>query len=230
MPGIGQPALLALVTLAAGELRAQAWKDSLTARLSTRLTPASVSSDRLRITRPGTALLVQAEGISASPGKDASYLKNHLREGRIEQAKGLAAALSNKNTNRDFRVGERVFVTKIDVNDNDVQLFLISSETNQILVSGNSQQTRYKAVLQVDFPKGTLETTMLAEIEKTLSAALKIEASELGPKTVELGQSPDQVEAVLGKPETILKLGAKTIYVYKATKVTFVDGKVSDVQ
>jgi hypothetical protein len=38
------------------------------------------------------------------------------------------------------------------------------------------------------------------------------------------------VEDILGKPERIVDLGAKVIYVYKDMKVTFVDGKVTDVQ
>lgn len=223
-------AVLFALLVVPGSSQAQSWKDSLAARLSSRMVVASVTSDRLRITKPGTVLLVQLEGVSASPGKDASYLKNHLRDGQVQQAKGLAAALSNKKTNRDYRVGERVYLTKIDVNDNDIQLFLISTETNQIQVDGNSQQTRYKAVLQVDFPKGTLAATDAAAIERVISSALKLASEESGPKTVELGQTPEQVEGALGKPETILKLALKTIWVYKALKVTFVDGKVSDVQ
>jgi len=42
--------------------------------------------------------------------------------------------------------------------------------------------------------------------------------------------SPDQVQGALGKPEKIFNLGAKQIYVYKDVKVTFLNGKVSDVQ
>jgi len=38
------------------------------------------------------------------------------------------------------------------------------------------------------------------------------------------------VLAVLNKPEKIVNLGAKQIFVYRDLKVTFVDGKVSDVQ
>jgi len=38
------------------------------------------------------------------------------------------------------------------------------------------------------------------------------------------------VKAALGPPEKIVNLGAKQIYVYKDLKVTFVNGKVSDVQ
>jgi hypothetical protein len=50
------------------------------------------------------------------------------------------------------------------------------------------------------------------------------------PQTIEKGQTPDQVEAALGKPDKIVNLGAKQLYIYKDLKVTFVNGKVSDVQ
>jgi hypothetical protein len=50
------------------------------------------------------------------------------------------------------------------------------------------------------------------------------------PQTIEKGQTPDQVEAALGKPDKIVNLGAKQLYIYKDMKVTFLNGKVSDVQ
>jgi hypothetical protein len=50
------------------------------------------------------------------------------------------------------------------------------------------------------------------------------------PATVEMGQTPDQVTAILGQPDKILNLGTKQIYVYKDLKVTFVKGKVTDAQ
>ena len=50
------------------------------------------------------------------------------------------------------------------------------------------------------------------------------------PQTIEKGQTPDQVEAALGKPDKIVNLGAKQLYIYKDLKVTFLNGKVSDVQ
>jgi hypothetical protein len=50
------------------------------------------------------------------------------------------------------------------------------------------------------------------------------------PAQIEKGQTPDQVKAALGNPDKIINLGAKLIYVYKDIKVTFLNGKVSDVQ
>jgi hypothetical protein len=50
------------------------------------------------------------------------------------------------------------------------------------------------------------------------------------PQTIEKGQTTDQVQSALGKPDKVVNLGSKQIYVYKDLKVTFVNGKVSDVQ
>jgi hypothetical protein len=50
------------------------------------------------------------------------------------------------------------------------------------------------------------------------------------PQTIQLGQTTDQVVAAIGQPDKIVNLGAKQIYVYKDIKVTFLKGKVSDVQ
>jgi hypothetical protein len=51
-----------------------------------------------------------------------------------------------------------------------------------------------------------------------------------GPVTISLGQTIAEVEAINGKPDKIIDLGAKKIYVYKDLKITFTDGTVSDVQ
>jgi hypothetical protein len=50
------------------------------------------------------------------------------------------------------------------------------------------------------------------------------------PASIQLGQTIDQVTASFGPPEKIVNLGTKQIYVYKDLKVTFVNGKVTDVQ
>jgi outer membrane protein assembly factor BamE (lipoprotein component of BamABCDE complex) len=47
---------------------------------------------------------------------------------------------------------------------------------------------------------------------------------------VEAGMTKDQVTAILGNPDVLADTGAKQIYTYKNLKVTFVDGKVTEVQ
>jgi hypothetical protein len=50
------------------------------------------------------------------------------------------------------------------------------------------------------------------------------------PAQIEKGMTPDQVKNAIGVPDKIINLGSKQIYVYKDIKVTFLAGKVSDVQ
>lgn len=60
--------------------------------------------------------------------------------------------------------------------------------------------------------------------------ATESEAAAQNTKTISLGQTTEQVEAILGKPDKIVNLGPKTTYVYKDMKVVFQDGKVADIQ
>ena len=57
-----------------------------------------------------------------------------------------------------------------------------------------------------------------------------LDAPAAPPKSMSKGQTTDEVVANFGAPEKIVKLGTKQIYVYKDMKVTFVAGKVTDVQ
>jgi hypothetical protein len=61
-------------------------------------------------------------------------------------------------------------------------------------------------------------------------AAAGASASPAATPSVEMGQTKDQVQAALGAPTRVADLGPKTIYYYNGMKVTFKDGKVSDVQ
>jgi outer membrane protein assembly factor BamE (lipoprotein component of BamABCDE complex) len=45
-----------------------------------------------------------------------------------------------------------------------------------------------------------------------------------------LGQTKDQVTAGFGQPTRVAKLGVKEIYYYKDMKVTFTNGKVTNVE
>lgn len=49
------------------------------------------------------------------------------------------------------------------------------------------------------------------------------------PPTISIGQTKDQVTAAFGQPQRAAKMGAKEIYYYKDMKVTFTNGKVSNV-
>jgi len=50
------------------------------------------------------------------------------------------------------------------------------------------------------------------------------------PQTIQMGMTMDQVQGSLGQPAKVVNLGPKQIYVYKDLKVTFLNGRVVDVQ
>jgi hypothetical protein len=86
--------------------------------------------------------------------------------------------------------------------------------------SGNQQQAA----------GGDANQQQAAAADAPATAAAAPAAPAAPPATVEIGQTPDQVTAILGQPDKILNLGPKQIYVYKDLKVTFVKGKVTDAQ
>ena len=114
---------------------------------------------------------------------------------------------------------------------------------------------RVKGQVVFQFPKGYLEKADAGTIENAIGQVLSIgydtqarsnqpqgqqeqaqrgqaqqEQAQPDPQTIQLGQGTDEVQAALGKPEKIVNLGPKQLYVYKDLKITFVNGKVSDVQ
>jgi hypothetical protein len=56
------------------------------------------------------------------------------------------------------------------------------------------------------------------------------DAAAAPPKTISLGQTKDQVAAIFGQPTKVVNLGTKEVDYYPDMKVTFVKGKVTDVQ
>ena len=68
------------------------------------------------------------------------------------------------------------------------------------------------------------------DVTHELAAAPAGEPASGGQVNISAGQSIDTVTAALGAPLRIIDLGAKKIYTYKEMKITFTNGKVSDVQ
>jgi hypothetical protein len=161
-------------------------------------------------------------------------------------------------TTRLMQVGEKVYPSRISVNmpkDQIVMGIIACDSCNNV-----SPTTFYKADVVFQFAKGALATISPSQVEDTIAGLLALDDSadqgggqqggndQQGnnqgggggqaqqqapppePVQIEKGQTPDQVKAAIGAPDKIVNLGAKQIYVYKDIKVTFINGKVSDVQ
>jgi hypothetical protein len=75
-----------------------------------------------------------------------------------------------------------------------------------------------------------LQQTAQASGPSDTSAPAQPPAAAAQPATIAMGQSINDVIGIMGQPTTKFANGPKTIYVYKNLKITFTDGKVTDVQ
>jgi hypothetical protein len=101
-------------------------------------------------------------------------------------------------------------------------------------VAGAPVNSPIAAAVQPD-PNVATEISQAAQEANTgeqelVSQSAAADTNAAGPVTISLGQSMADVESSNGKPDKVIDLGAKKIYVYKDLKITFTDGKVSDVQ
>ena len=202
------------------------WKKAFEEKLKEVYVPSKVAMmDPGRVNTLGTVLSIQKTGIGADRSDTTMYQRARIIDGEL------------KGTNQGSRegtyvlpAGTKVYIRTVSASDETIDFHIYTLEPIERLVAGTTRSDRYTAMIRYEFPKGYLATADFDEVKKVIGAVLATDDQSSASRTIELGQSPEQVEKILGKPENIIKLGEKTTYVYKNMKVTFMNGKVSDVQ
>lgn len=181
-----------------------------------------------------------------------------MTEARKRMFGHFSQTASEGQTTHLFGKGDKVYPSKIDVNvEKDiVAMAIVACDT----CNKTDPPTYNKAQVVFQFPKGSLAKASAGDVEDTIGQLLSIsddsqqqaqggdqqgDAQQGGqpqggqqqapqqqqePETIQMGMTTDQVKAAMGTPEKIVNLGPKQIYVYKDLKVTFLGGKVADVQ
>jgi hypothetical protein len=149
------------VTPLAAADKSRASKANVERQLNSQYPPAKLS--RRRVTRPGTVLVIQRNGIGASPATGLAF-SNHFKDGRIKQ--GMKGALV-QNVSRELQVGERVFLLKTEVKEAGI-VFHVQSCGACGPVKLDPDHLPYKASVSFQFPKRYLETAPFSEIEQTI--------------------------------------------------------------
>lgn len=215
------------------------WKSELKASIEStfrlsKLHLGGLSPDFNTVSQPGTQLLIRAAGVDGDIASNASVPVTIVEDGHTRAATGgLSGLLRNEASTRTFQVGERVFLYDVSVrSDHTLFLNLISCDKYEVSKLGSTQQVRYKGILRFEFPKNYLAAANFKDVRAAIEAIMAppTESETSGTKTASLGQSPEQVQANLGKPDKIIDLGPKVVFVYKDLKIIFQDGKVADVQ
>ncbi len=213
-------------------------------------------SGGLSVVDPGTLLSVQKNGILSVPWKAMAICPAKFQDNSLHPSVGFCAGMV-KSVSRYFKTGEKVYPIKLDVNQDKAKISFTVVACDSC--NGVNPPTSMKGEVVFQFAKGYLEKANAGEIEDMIGQVFAIsdddqqaqggdsgqqdnqqasqqapaqqqQEQQAEPQTIQLGMSTDQVQGALGKPDKIFNLGAKQIYVYKDVKVTFLNGKVSDVQ
>jgi hypothetical protein len=222
----------------------------LAEQLRTRYKLVKLSQDAngLAVAEPGTVLVLQKSGILGILPVNIVTCPAKYQDGELHPPSGFCAAMV-KQSSRFFQSGEKVYPSKIEVNvkKEQVSFRIVACDS----CNATDPPTFFKSEVLFQFPKGYLETAAAGPVEATINQVLSDGAGAVAPpaapappapleapaapadqptKIIELGQTTDQVIAILGKPQKIAKVGPKEIYFYPDMKVTFTNGKVSDVE
>ena len=235
-----------------GARAAEAQNASLAEQLKTQYKLAKVGMDAngWSVVNPGTVLVIQKGGILGVPPANGAMTTSTYKDGELHPPNGFMTAMVSK-VSRLLTVNEKVYVIKIDVHQKEDKIALMIIECDAC--NGVQQPATYKSAVVFQFPKGYLEGADVSQVQDVISQVLAPDGSSTdqvpaqpqqqeqqqqpaaseppaAPVTVQVGQTTDQVKAALGAPEKIFDVGKKLIWVYKDLKITFIDGKVSDVQ
>jgi len=198
-----------------------------------------------------TVLVVQKDGILAVPSTQSIAGESTYKDGAIHPP-GTAQRLFLGTVTRNFPLKDKVHVSRLNVSvkRDKVVLFLVECAA----CNGNDQE--FAAFIVFQFPKGYLATADAGQIEDVISQVLTIDsgtgeaqqqdaapAAPAGPDPgpaaapapppppIQIGQTIDQVQANTNNGLVLAAdLGDKKIYQYNGLKITFVKGKVTDVQ
>jgi hypothetical protein len=205
------------------------WKKTLEAKLKeayplTKMDNA-LFAGRTALKNTGIVLTVQQAGIPATDGGGLMARFAIAKDGKLTNPQGRTGPGAYV-----CKVGDQLYVRDVNVDDDKIDIKLLTVDPIETSSKGTNTAQRYYAMVRFQFEKGFLPTADVAAIMKAIAPVLSTADQSSSAKTVELGQTFEQVEKILGKPENIAKLGPKTIYTYKNLKVIFTDGKVTDVQ
>ena len=122
-----------------------------------KLTRLGVDSTGITVTDPGTVLMVQKGGVLGFPPTDMGVLPTKFENGSIHSPSPVLTGMFKQNVSTRFlTAGERVYVTKLDINmkAGKITFSLVECDT----CNGVQNPSNYKAVLTFQFAKGSLES------------------------------------------------------------------------
>jgi hypothetical protein len=181
-----------------------------------------------QVTKPGTVLVVQKAGLQANTPR-LTMKPTVIKNGQLEYVGG--GSFMGGDSGHTLKVGEKMYLYTIQTNPEAVTLIYGTVESYERSEKGSTKSQPYQLALRFEYDGG-LQSVETERVTKDVSLffTTESEAASSDVNTIKLGQTPEEVVAILGAPEKKVDLGKKLIYTYKDMKIVFVDGKVVDVE
>ncbi|HEU4952591.1 MAG TPA: hypothetical protein VFT46_11620 [Holophagaceae bacterium] len=206
--------------------------DSVPDRIAAVYALTKPTADQTAIVKQGDVLVLKKDDlfmcsiVSAIPSYN-TYKRGKIGQSFLNKMKFFTASGNTATVpTRTFVAGEKVLLTGVEMMEDGVQLSLLSE-----VMDGK----RYKAFLVLPFPKGNPPSA--DDVLQTLAQVVSVQPAEQekpaapASRTIAVGQTRQQVQAVLGQPITVVQLGGgREIEQFPTMKVTFLHGRVVDVQ
>jgi hypothetical protein len=125
-----------------------------------------------RITAEGTPLVVSRSGILASPAGYLGAANTRIRDGEVIQPGGAAAFFAERSP-RQFKVGEVVYLTDVDVRDDLVILEIVSRDIVATIDRGTTMQTRFKGQIEFEFDPAVLRASSPDDLKREFEQVLR---------------------------------------------------------
>jgi hypothetical protein len=193
----------------------------------------------------GSVLTPRREGLRAGR-RNKAFNPNVIKNHQLAVAGGgdLPADVQEDA----LKPGKQLHLYGVQTGDDYVQLDLFTVAS--YLLTGMRSPMPLQASVRFQYDGGLAKVTtrqLLDDIDEWLVAERAPLPTVEGPHptvahppqppaftpatpTVRLGQTQEEVIAILGRPDKQILLGAKSIFVYPGVKVIFVNGKVTDAE
>ncbi|MGD1154998.1 MAG: hypothetical protein ABSA41_04135 [Terriglobia bacterium] len=160
---------------------------------------------------PGTVLVIQMAGIQGVPLGDLAMAPAIYKDGVLHppsKKSSVGASLLQASTRptsetsgkefRPFPVGDKVYVSRIDVNIKNDRIGFVIVECAEC--NGVSETSPYKAAVSFQFAKGYLETANVPDVEDTIAKVIPLDTATAGAQPAQPEPQPEQPAAQSEQP------------------------------
>jgi hypothetical protein len=223
-------------------------------KVNYKLAKLGQDSNGVSVVEPGLVLVVQKGGMLGVPAISLVVPAANFKDNDLKGPSGMAKMAAGNNT-KLLQIGEKVYPIKIDVDMKKDKVTVTVIECDAC--NGAQQPSSYKSAVSFQFPAGYLAMAAPDQIAEVITLVLAPDsdsgggdqqqaqapaqqeapppaAQEAPPPApsggIQVGQTIRQVLAIHGFPKQIMNVGNGQVYVYNDVLVTFVNGRVSNVQ